>query len=154
MAAPQTFRFGAGTLWISDMDEETPVFTKICGFNQIDMKFERNTNDTTVPDCDDPDAAAWTERDVISRAFTASFSGVLAKSALPLIEAAFASDASVDCRINLTGAGTGVGTPDRRYAGKMHVKYSIKGQRGDKYELTVELENDGAVAATNVAAPT
>ena len=65
MAQPTTFSFGKGTIEVGD--GETPeVFSKVCGFNSIEMSLKKDTNDTTVPDCDDPDAPAWKQRDVTS----------------------------------------------------------------------------------------
>ena len=151
MAAPTTFKFGAGYIELGD-GGGTEVFTKICGFTQIEVSFEKDLNDTTVPDCDDPDAPAWTERDVSALSASFKASGVLAKAALPLVEAGFLADNSRNVKIRLIGGGTGSGTPDRLISGKFHVKHSLKSQRGNKWEIDFSGESDGVVAMTNVAA--
>jgi hypothetical protein len=152
MAAPVTARFGAGFIELGDGATPTEVFTKICGFNSIEVTFDKDLNDTTVPDCDDPDAPAWVERDVVSQSASFQCSGVAAKDALPLIEAAVLSATSRNVRITIAGFGSGGATPNKRYAGKFHVKHTLKGERGNKWEIDFEGENDGAVAITSVAA--
>lgn len=151
MALPTTFRFGAGYIQLGD-GGGTEVFTKLCGFTQIEFSADKDLNDTTVPDCDDPDAPAWKQRDVVALSSSFKCTGVLAKEALPLVESAFLSSTSRNMRIRIVGGGTGAGTPDRLIAGKFHVKHSLKGQRGDKWELDFSGESDGEVTFTNVAA--
>ncbi|MDF2809505.1 MAG: hypothetical protein K0S56_536 [Microvirga sp.] len=151
MAAPTTLRFGAGAFYIGD-GAETEVFTKICGFTEASLAIEKESNDTTVPDCDDPDAAAWTERDVVALSWSMSFSGVLAKEALPLLEAETLQSAPTNVRFDLAGAGVGVGTPNKRYAGRAHIRHTITAARGEKWQVEVTVEGDGAISATNVAA--
>ena len=149
MAAPVTARFGAGFI---EIETAPSVFTKLCGFNAIEISLEKELNDTTVPDCDNPDAPAWVERDVVSQSGSFSCSGVMAKEALPLIEAATLSALSVNSRITIAGMGTGGATPNRRYSGKFHIQHSISGERGNKWEISIDGESDGAIAITSVAA--
>ena len=150
MAAPTTLKFGAGTFWIGD--GATPeVFTKVCGFTQADMSIDKSSSSTVVPDCDDPDAAAWESKDVQSMSWSMSFSGVAAVAALPILEAATLEGTSVNVRLDLNGAGTGAGTPVRRYAGAAIVKHSLSGQRGERYQVKVDAEGDGALTISSVA---
>lgn len=153
MAAPVTARFGAGFI---EIETAPSTFTKLCGFNSIEISLEKELNDTTVPDCDDPDAPAWVARDVVSQSGSFSCSGVMAKDALPLIEAATLSGLSTTTRITIGGMGVGTGSPalvNRRYAGKFHIEHALQGERGNRWEITVEGESDGAIAITSVAAP-
>ena len=151
MAQPTTFSFGKGTIEVGD--GATPdVFSKVCGFKSIEMSLKKDTNDTTVPDCDDPDAPAWKQRDVTSIEANFKCSGVLAAAALPIIEAAFMSGPSVSVRIRLIGAGVGAGTPDKLYSGKYHCQHNLKGQRGNKWEAELSGESDGVVTIADVAA--
>lgn len=152
MAAPQTLRFGAGALYIGDGATSTEVFTKLCGFTEMELTLDKETNDTNVPDCDDPDAAAWVERDVVSLSWSMSFSGVLAKAALPLLEDATFSSAPVNIRLDLAGGGTGTGTPNRRYAGRAHISHNISGSRGEKWQVEVTVTGDGELLKSDVAA--
>lgn len=152
MAAPITARFGAGSI---DIETAPGTFTKICGFTQIVITMEKELNDTTVPDCDLPDAPAWTERDVVSQSASFSCEGVMAKEALPHIEAATLAALSTNVRITIAGMGIGTGSPalvNKRYAGKFHLRHSLSGERGNKWQLELEGESDGAIAITSVAA--
>jgi hypothetical protein len=152
MAAPTTARFGAGFI---ELETAPSTFTKICGFNSIEINWEKETNDTTVPDCDLPDAPAWTERDLVSRSASFSCEGVMAKEALPHIETATESGVSVNVRITIAGMGVGTGTPplvNKRYSGKFHVRHGLSGERGNKWQISIEGESDGAVVSASVAA--
>ncbi|WP_053239930.1 phage tail tube protein [Pleomorphomonas koreensis] len=151
MAKPTTQKFGAGTFYIGD--GATPeVFTKVCGFTEVELALDKSTNDTTVPDCDNPDAPAWTERDVVSLSWSFSFAGVMAVGSLDLIEGASFGGESTNIRFDLDGAGTGSGTPIRRYAGAAHVKHTLNGRFGEKYKINVSGEGDGELVKSNVAA--
>lgn len=151
MAKPITLRFGAGTFYIGN--GATPeVFAKICGFESVTVSIDKTTNGTTVEDCDDPDEAAWTERDVVALSWSFSFQGVMAVGSLDTIEQATFSSASRNVRFDLNGAGTGVGTPVRRYAGAAHIKHELSGTRGEKYQIKVDGEGDGELVKSNVAA--
>jgi hypothetical protein len=149
MAAPVTARFGAGFIEIQTAPN---VFTKLCGFNSIEISIEKELNDTTVPDCDNPDAPAWVARDVVSQSGSFSCSGVMAKDALPLIEAATLSGLSTATRITIGGMGATGPLPNRRYAGAFHIQHAIQGERGNRWEISVEGESDGAITITSVAA--
>lgn len=152
MASPTTLRFGAGAFYIGDGATPTEVFTKICGFNEVSLSIEKETNDTTVPDCDNPDAASWTERDVVALSWSMSFSGVLAKEALPLLEAETFQSAPTNVRLDLAGAGSGGATPNKRYSGRAHIRHTITASRGEKWQVEVTVEGDGTLASTDVAA--
>lgn len=150
MAAPTTLRFGAGTFYIGD--GATPeVFTKICGFESAEINLDKSLGSTTVPDCDDPDAAVWEEKDATSQSWSMSFSGVAAVAAMPKLETATLSSASVNVRLDIAGAGTGAGTTTRRYAGAAHVKHGLSGQRGQRWQVKVTAEGDGALVISSVA---
>lgn len=151
MARPTTLRFGAGTFWIGD-GADPEVFTKVCGFNSVELTTDKSTNDTTVADCDDPDAPTWTEKDVVSLSWSMSFSGVMAVESLDTVETAVMSSVSTNVRLELAGAGTGAGKTIRRYAGAAHLKNSITGQRGEKYQVKVDGEGDGELTVQSVAA--
>jgi hypothetical protein len=149
MAAPVTARFGAGFI---EMETSPGVFTKLCGFNSIEIPLDKELNDTTVPDCDNPDAPAWVERDVVSQSGSFTCSGVAAREALPFIEAATMSALSFMVRITLAGMGSGGATPNKRYAGRFHTKHTLKGERGNKWEIDFSGESDGAITIASVAA--
>ena len=151
MAKPVTLKFGAGVMYFGD--KATPeVFTKMCGFTDLELTVEKETNDTTVPDCDDPDAASWTERDVVALSWSIAMNGVAAVGSLDQIEEASFSSDSTHIRLEISRAGTGVGTPNRRYAGSAHIKHKLGAKVGEKWNIQVSGEGDGALVKSNVAA--
>lgn len=152
MAQPTVTSFGKGILYIGDGTTPDEVFTKICGFNSLSLSIEKDTNDVTIPDCDDSDAPAWRATDVLSLAWSAEAEGIMAKEAEPLIWAATNKGTPTNIRLRLIGAGTGSGTPDLQFAGAGHVSHSITGERGSKWQVSVAVEGDGALVRSNVAA--
>lgn len=150
MAAPDTLRFGASTFYIGD-GADPEVFTKVCGMTQADISFDKSTGSTTVPDCDDPDAGVWESKDVQSMSWSASFQGVLAIAAMPLLETVGLAGKSYNIRVDEKGAGTGTETPIRRLAGAAIIKYSKSGKRGERWQVKIDCEGDGAPTITSVA---
>lgn len=150
MAKPTTSTYGAGKFWIGDDDPETPTFTAPCGFTQGELKIDKSLNDTTVPDCDDPDAPAWVENDVQSQSWTMSFQGVLATESVPIYEAAVLSSKSVPVRQEFKGLGTGSGTPDKRYEGNGHITMTITSQLGQKTAVQIDVTGDGPLTPTSI----
>lgn len=151
MARPTTLRFGAGVLYIGD-GASPEVFTKVCGFDSADMTIDKSTNSTAVPDCDDPDEAIWDEKDVTTMGWSMSFSGVATVEGWPLLESATFSSASRNIRWDVAGLGTGAGTPNKRYSGKAHIKAALSGKRGERFTVKTDLDGDGELSRTNVAA--
>lgn len=151
MAQPTVLSFGKGLVFLGD-GADPEVFAKICGFNSISLAIEKDTNDVTIPDCDDPDAPAWRATDVLSIAWTAEFEGVLAKEAEPLLWAAVNSGVAVNIRIRLVDFATGVGTPDLQFSGAAHIAATINGERGSKYQISITATGDGVLTRTPVAA--
>jgi predicted secreted protein len=117
------------------------VFTAPCGLTTRGINFSKETNDTNIPDCDDPDAPAWAGRDVVSLSGSVSGSGILAKEALATWRGFFFSTEPKNCRVMLDG-GTGWGY----WAGSFHcTTFNVTGELGDKVQVEIELQNDGEV---------
>ncbi len=152
MAQPTVFSFGKGLVYLGDAASPDEIFTKLCGFNSIGLQIEKDTNDVTIPDCDDPDLAAWRATDVLALGWTAEFEGILAKEAEPLLWAAVNSSEARSIRIRIIGGGTGSGTPDLEFSGKAHIAENISGARGEKYQVSVTATGDGALVRASVAA--
>jgi hypothetical protein len=152
MAQATTLRFGKGVLYMGDAATPTEAFAAICGATQIEMSFDKDTNSVVIPDCADPDAAAWAGTDVASQSWKMSGSGVMSKESFGEIEEAALASVSRNFRLRLVGFGTGSGTPDRLYSGAGHVTASITGERGGRWEVKFEVTGDGALTAANVAA--
>lgn len=152
MAQPNVLKFGAGLFYLGD-GASTEAFTKICGFTSMELEISKDTSDSTVPDCDDPDAAAWSMSDVTTQSWKATFEGFAAVAAIPLIEAATWATGSRGVRLYLNGAGVGAGTPARLYAGQAHITMKLSGQHGERWKISVDVTGDGALTTGSVAAP-
>jgi predicted secreted protein len=111
------------------------VFAAPCGLNSRSYNRTAATNDTNVPDCDDPDAPSWLERDIVSLSASISGAGVVADEDYDVWETWFNSGESRNVQIKL-GMRTATG------AYKL-TKLNITGQRGNRTTLDVTLDSDG-----------
>jgi hypothetical protein len=152
MAQPTVLSFGKGIVFVGDGASPDEVFTKLCGFNSMSLTIEKDTNDVTVPDCDNPDAPAWQATDVLSLAWNMEFEGVYAKESSELLWAVTTDGQSRSIRLHLVGGGSGGATPDLRFSGKGHFGLGISGERGSKWQNAVNVTGDGALARASVAA--
>ncbi|SEG59095.1 phage tail tube protein [Bosea lathyri] len=153
MAQPTVLSFGKGLLYLGD-GASPEVFTKICGFNSIKLTIDKDTNDVTIPDCDDPDAPAWKATDVLNMGWSAEFEGISTKEGEPLLWAAINRAEATSLRLRMVGFGSGSGTPDLQFSGKAHIAGDITGQRGSKWQTSAKATGDGALTRTMVAALT
>lgn len=55
-----------------------------CGISGLTRQIQTNTNDVSLPPCNDPYAVLWLGVDVVSKRMQMSFSGTLADVALPI----------------------------------------------------------------------
>lgn len=152
MTQATTLRFGKGILYLGDAGTPTEVFTAICGITSIEMSLDKDINSIVIPDCADPDATAWNGTEVASQSWSMSASGVLAKESYAEIEEAGLSSLARNLKFRLVGIGSGSGTPDRMYTGAGHLTVSISGERGGRWEVSIDITGDGALSAANVAA--
>lgn len=148
MTLPSTRKFGQFKVYVGN--GATPeVFAIPCGFTEKALSISKDLIDTTVPDCDDPDAAAWIGRDVRTISASVSGNGVLAMEALPTWRAWAMSALPKNVRVELTGTGAQNGG---YFAGSMHLSsFEITASLGEKVQVAVSMESDGAL--TWVAAP-
>jgi hypothetical protein len=151
MAQPTTFLFGKG-LFELGTNADPIVYTVPCGFREGTISLDHDLNDETIMDCANPDAPAWKLTTVEALSWGLEFSGLLAKEALPLYEAAFLGGVSVPVRHRLIGAGVGSGTPDKLYSGLAHVKFSLKAEKGRRWNVAITVTGDGALTIASVAA--
>lgn len=152
MAQARTIRFGEGAILLGD-GATTEVFTAICGFTELTLSMQINTEDTEVPDCDDPDAMVWVETDVRSQQLQLSGQGVLDKTALHGTWEPWALGADAGKAKNVrwmwdlpTADGGGY------YQGPgILTNFEVTGQRGQKYQVNVTIVISGKPVFT--AAP-
>jgi hypothetical protein len=143
MAQPTTLPFSAVLVYISNTDSPG-VYTAPCGFNQKSLTLDNETSDVTVPDCDDPEAAAWIERAVTARSVTVAGSGVLATESYALWQGWGAETRTV--RVVLTGLGYWEGDAILQSLG-----HAVQlGSDGNKLQLNANIISTGAWAWTSV----
>lgn len=145
MAQAKTIKFGDQLIMISDMATPTPNFVAPCGFEQLTLTVNVQTNDTNVPDCDDPDLPSWLQTDVVSKQMRVTGSGVLDTDAMREIWQDWwlndspASEIPVRWYRDLSaGAGGGY-----FQAPAILTSYSETGQRGQRWQVAVELAFNG-----------
>ncbi|MGE7415439.1 phage tail tube protein [Methylobacterium tarhaniae] len=128
----------------------TGTFVAPCGLTERSVQFTKDLSDTNVPDCDNEDAASWTQRDVVSKSVRISGQGVMALESEPRWRAAYESDQPVNVRINKTGnkaAGGGY------WLGQFHLSSFEDGAtKGNKVTKTIEMQSTGPVVWTDAAA--
>lgn len=111
------------------------VFSSPCGLNSRGFSRSSATNDTNVPDCDNPDAPSWLERDVVSLAGALTGAGVVADEDFDTWNSWFESGVSKNIKITL---GTRVWL-----GGAILSKLDITGARGKRTEFTASIDTDG-----------
>lgn len=141
MATPHTYKFGEMLIELGNgLTPET--FAAPCGLTSKSFNGQAATNDTTVPDCDDPDAPAWTERDVVSLSRDITGAGVLAEESLEVWDDWFTSALSKNCRVSLLNGVNG----DRVWSGAYILSgFEITGARGEKIQVNVTMQSDGEI---------
>lgn len=150
MAKPTTYKGSLVAIYLEDPD--TPGdFIKPCGLNQSSISFTKNAQEVNVPDCDDPEAPQWIERDVESLDFSASGSGILAAESVDAWWDYYNQTDSVNARIYV-GALTDV-TNGYFWAGKVHVsQFDVEGQTGTRATVSLSLVSDGEMTFTKITA--
>jgi predicted secreted protein len=148
MARPTTY--SAKKLLILLGDGGTPeVFAAPCGLTTRGIEFSKETNDVTVPDCDDPDLPAWSERSVRTLSASVSGSGILAAEAFATWRAAFLDTDPTNARIKIDDI---LANGGGYFSGRFHLSgFSITGEIGDKIQVEITMESDGEVTWVNAA---
>jgi hypothetical protein len=137
MAKPTTHTFGEFLIEIESSDSPG-VYIAPCGLTSKAFNRTATTQESTVPDCDDPDAPAETQRAIDTLSNDISGSGILAEEAFDTWEEWFASGAAKSCRIYPMGASNGY------YGGQfLLTQFNISGERGQKTKVDVALQGDG-----------
>lgn len=122
------------------------IFAAPCGLTTKGFNQSKSVQETVVPDCDNPDAAAYVERGVDSISGEISGSGVLALEAFDTWRLAFESGGSINCRIKLDQVGLG-----GYYQGAfVMTQFNMTAQRGQKINVDVTLQSDGAYTWTDM----
>lgn len=141
MAKPITAKFGSFFVRLSN-GAVPAVFTAPCGFSSKSFNRSKNFGEVNVPDCDDPDAPAWIERDVQSMTASISGDGVLASEAIPVWEGAMASTNSIAAEVEIVWPN---GSSDI-YTGNFHVEsFEVTATLGERVNVSVSMQSDGPI---------
>jgi hypothetical protein len=149
MAKPTTFKGSLIAIYLEDPGS-AGTYLKPCGLNSTSVKFTKNAQEVNVPDCDDPEAPQWVERDVESLDFSASGEGILAAEAVEAWFDYYNQTDSVNARIY-------VGSPSDvangwYWQGKIHVMdFTVEGQTGTRATVSIELASDGEMEFVKVS---
>jgi Phage tail tube protein len=152
MAAAVTFSAGKLLLLVGD-GESSEAFTEPCAITEASITISKELADTIIPDCSDPDAVGWVERDATSNSATISISGMVTSAGNARFNELVLETASANMKPRLVGGGTGSGTPDLQWSGKWHVtSYEFKRARGERLTFSAEIVSDGTITSSSVAA--
>lgn len=136
MTKPTTKKFGEFLIEVGD-GGSPETFGAPCGLTSKSFSLAASTNDTQVPDCDDPDAPAWLERAVVTLSRDISGSGVLAVEFQQTWDDWGTSADSRNVRITLGNF---------RWAGKyLLTTFEQTADLGDKVKVNVSMQSDGQV---------
>lgn len=113
------------------------VFSAPCGLNSRGFSRTAATNDTNVPDCDDPDAPSWLDRDVVSLSGSLSGAGVVADEDFDTWDTWFMSGVSKNIQV-IAGSRTWSGAA-------ILAKLDITGARGKRTEFNASIDTDGVL---------
>ncbi|GEC52260.1 putative secreted protein [Bradyrhizobium japonicum] len=135
MTQASTIKFGSFLVELGDGVTPTEGFSAPCGLNSRSFNRTAATNDTNVPDCDDPDAPSWLERDTVSLSAAIAGAGVVADEDFDVWNSWFESGATKNVRIRLK---------NRTWIGPYKcTKLNVTGQRGSRVTFDVSLDSDG-----------
>lgn len=151
MAKPTTYKGSLVAIYLADPLDVTPPFTflKPCGLSNHTVTFTKNAQEVNVPDCDDPEAPQWIERDVESLDFSATGEGILAAEAVEAWWDYFNSTDSVLARIY-------IGAPDNItngyfWEGQVHVNsFEVTGQTGQRAQCSIGIVSSGEMTFTKI----
>ncbi len=152
MAAAATFSAGKLLILVGD-GGGTEAFTEPCAILNATMTLSKELSEQVIPDCADPDATGWVERDAISHSMSLSFDGLATNAGLAALNTIMMGTASRNMRVQFVGGGSGGATPDYRWSGAFHItSLEITRTRGERLSFSAEIVSDGTVTAASVAA--
>jgi hypothetical protein len=149
MARPTTVKGSKFLIQLGD-GEASEAFTAPCALTSKSISFAAETNDTNVPDCDDPDAPTWTERVVAALSGSVSGSGTLAMESLSTWRDWFNSglEKNIRVKIDLPLANGG-----GYYAMSAVLTTFTQGaNQGELATIEVEIQSNGEITWTDAAA--
>ncbi|MBR0881846.1 hypothetical protein ABIF65_003361 [Bradyrhizobium japonicum] len=116
------------------------TFAEPCGLTTKSFDLAASTNTTVLPDCTDPEAAAWEATDINALSASGAGTGVMAVEAFTKWNEWFLSAEGKNMQIKLDHADLG------HYAGFFKLtSFKLAGTRGNKVTVDLSFKNDGEV---------
>lgn len=140
MALAKTLRFKDQLILLGD-GESPEVFTAPCGFESLGLNVNITTNETNVPDCEDPDLPAWLISDEVSKQMTLTGEGVLDTDAMKMWRDWLMEGGERNVRWKTQGDKASGG--GHFEAPGILSAYSENGQRGERWRISVGINLNG-----------
>ena len=142
MAKPVTVK-GTKVRLLQGNGASPEVFTSFCGLTAKSINFQTNTNETFIPDCDDPEAPQWRELSKSGRYVSLSGSGLLNMASLASFQAAYDEDETQTYRFEIA-------VPALQHGGHwigqfMLTNFQVTGNDGELTTVEITLESSGEV---------
>jgi predicted secreted protein len=143
MAQPTTARPGKMRILLGD-GEVSETFAAPCGLTTKGLTISQNLSDVLIPDCDDPDAAAWLGRDTVSLSIGISGDGVLAAESEDIWVAAALSTDSINAKVEIEFS-----TGTRTFSGAFKVdSFGISAAQGERVSASISMQSDGEITTS------
>ncbi|AIT81596.1 phage tail tube protein [Novosphingobium pentaromativorans] len=141
MTYPTTIKGQRVLLQLGDGATPTEAFTTVCGITTKGLQRTRQTQDTVLWDCTDPEASPITEREILAGDWTMNGSGQAVLSVLDDLEAAY--DAASNWKLNFVDSS---GTTVRSYTGNaIMTDLTLGAVNGDKCSISITLSGNGVL---------
>jgi len=145
MAKATVIKSGHALVFIGD-NANPIVYKTPCGFTSRSISLSKSLNETRIPDCDDPDAPDWIERDVTSLSMSISGEGVLAENSVSTWVEAFKSSAPLNVKVEWKFP-----TKKITYTGKMHLEsFEVGISNGETVSVNVSMQSSGEMSSVEV----
>lgn len=141
MAQAKTFKFSDVMILLGDGATPTEAFAAPCGLTELGMVIATDTNETIIPDCDNPDDPAWKITDISALQMTLSGQGVLDRAARKTWEewAFSALEINVRWMYDVTAADNG----GYYQAPGILTTYQVTAQRGQRATVQIGITLNG-----------
>jgi hypothetical protein len=147
MAQPTTKSWTKLSIWLGDGGSPEDFTSAVCGLTSKTFGISASTSDSEVPDCDDPDAAVWTERVIRALFSQVTGAGTMAQETFDTWRDWMLTGEGKNARIVV-----GV-TPAGYFAGRyVLTNFELTGTLANgKVEVSVTMQSDGEVSWTTGA---